>query len=271
MEFTLSNGRNAFGLTIENLSTPISPESSNRLTYNGKEFDKELNWYHYGARFYDPQVGRWWNVDAADEFYSPYIYVGNMPIRLIDPDGNMSGNPFEIWFRSTFNYFFGRNADRRSVHYVNHEMADDVSKMTLGVTKETWKQRGALGSILFIAAHRSPVLKFLGLSMMLDNAYESTLSLQQRTSQFMSNDATATQLVTETVNTFLSYTPLLQLSGAKGPVQSLSNYFGKELNETTSQLLEEGMSSGVGMLNESLNGVQSLSVEETKAVFGNTD
>jgi RHS repeat-associated protein len=77
----------AFGLTIENLSSPISPESSNRLTYNGKEFDKELNWYHYGARFYDPQVGRWWTVDPADIEYSPYNYVFNNPIRFVDPDG----------------------------------------------------------------------------------------------------------------------------------------------------------------------------------------
>ena len=80
----------AFGLTIEDLSSSISPESSNRITYNGKEFDKDLNWYHYGARFYDPQLGRWWSVDPMSEFYSPYNYVGNDPIHFIDPDGMCS-------------------------------------------------------------------------------------------------------------------------------------------------------------------------------------
>ena len=81
----------AFGLSIEDLSSPISPENSNRITYNGKEFDKELNWYHYGARFYDPQVGRWWVSDVLDQTHSSYVYVANNPITLIDPDGRDIG------------------------------------------------------------------------------------------------------------------------------------------------------------------------------------
>ena len=88
----------AFGLTIEDLSTQLSPESSNRITYNGKEFDKELNWYHYGARFYDPQVGRWWSLDNADQYHSAYLFVNNNTINIIDKDGNF-GDPttFAIW------------------------------------------------------------------------------------------------------------------------------------------------------------------------------
>jgi len=49
--------------------------------------DHNLNWYHYGARYYDPQLGRWLQVDPADEFNSPYVYVGNNPVMYIDPDG----------------------------------------------------------------------------------------------------------------------------------------------------------------------------------------
>jgi RHS repeat-associated protein len=76
----------AFGMRIEGLSTS-SPD--NKFTYNGKELEDDhgLNWYHYGARFYDAQIGRWHAVDPKDELMSPYIYVANNPLILKDPDG----------------------------------------------------------------------------------------------------------------------------------------------------------------------------------------
>jgi RHS repeat-associated protein len=84
----------AFGMRIEGLSTS-SPD--NKFTYNGKELEDDdgLNWYHYGARFYDAQIGRWHVVDPIDEFNSPYTYVGNDPINLYDPDGMGADDPPE--------------------------------------------------------------------------------------------------------------------------------------------------------------------------------
>ena len=61
--------------------------------YSGKELTRfnALNWYNFGARWYDPTIARWNGVDNMAENYlgcSPYIYCGNNPISRIDVDGN---------------------------------------------------------------------------------------------------------------------------------------------------------------------------------------
>jgi RHS repeat-associated protein len=63
---------------------------TNKYLYNGKELQEESETYDYGARMYDPTIGRWTTPDPlADRYYkfSPYVYVGNNPIVAVDPDG----------------------------------------------------------------------------------------------------------------------------------------------------------------------------------------
>lgn len=77
-----------FGLTMRGLGK----QGNNPWKYNGKEFqeDLDLGWYDYGARHYDPALGRFINIDLlADEFnnLSPYNFVYNNPIRFTDPTG----------------------------------------------------------------------------------------------------------------------------------------------------------------------------------------
>lgn len=63
-----------------------------KIKYSGKEFQDELEFdvYDFGARNYDPALGRWFNIDPlAENRYknSPYMYCNNNPIIFVDPDG----------------------------------------------------------------------------------------------------------------------------------------------------------------------------------------
>ena len=62
------------------------------FTFTGKQLDQDggLDWYYFGARFYDAEVGRFLGVDPLAGKYpalNPYHYTMNNPLIYVDPDG----------------------------------------------------------------------------------------------------------------------------------------------------------------------------------------
>lgn len=63
--------------------------------YTGKEFDGTTGLYYYGARYYDPTIGRFITEDPIQDGWNWFVYTANNPLKYVDPDGLYYIYPFE--------------------------------------------------------------------------------------------------------------------------------------------------------------------------------
>ena len=125
--------------------------------YNGKELDRKggLDWYDYGARMYDPVLGRWHVADPMSEknySITPYGYCLNNPVKHIDPDGKQvipvpSPLPLPFYYPLTNTQSYRLPSDQQIMRHTSGKFAE------LGqIINHTPKMSYAFGTLLFYQA-----------------------------------------------------------------------------------------------------------------------
>src|SRR5438477_12502553 len=87
---------------MQAISSQAGTIFANKIKFSGKELQNKefadgsgMEDYDFGARFFDPQVGRFFNVDPLTDNmrrWSPYSYSFDNPIRYGDADGMQPGD-----------------------------------------------------------------------------------------------------------------------------------------------------------------------------------
>ena len=106
-------GLNSIGLEY----TDAGPDTNHYALMTGKELvlRNHLEYYDFGARMYDPRIGRWISPDPLAghrDWITQYNFVQNTPINRIDPNGELDGDYYN--YDGTYLGSDGINDDKTS-------------------------------------------------------------------------------------------------------------------------------------------------------------
>ncbi|MBU1218214.1 hypothetical protein KKF97_00250, partial [Myxococcota bacterium] len=124
--------------------------------FTGKELEVNLGIMYFGARWYNPQLGRWLSPDPlylvstaknAEKDQNIYHYAGNNPWKFVDPDGLQSAGPEsrknQQTVTSKINHVNGYEGSERFAKQVSGALGDivkGVKDLADEISKSFWEQ-----------------------------------------------------------------------------------------------------------------------------------
>ncbi|MEZ4878027.1 MAG: RHS repeat-associated core domain-containing protein [Flavobacterium sp.] len=177
---------------------PSGEQVEYKYKYNGKEWQDELglNFYDYGARNYDPAIGRYFTVDAFSEKFedrTPYHYVSNDPINLVDVEGHFElpvkdQNKYKVltnYLKNNIKEILGNQSIMNSLmkygSFTEQQIKDKIVKFGKGSIKLNivGRDRLSMGNGYYSGGRDNEVYIYEELAQQLENAtgYERELAL----------------------------------------------------------------------------------------------
>jgi RHS repeat-associated protein len=160
-----------YGLTMAALSDKAILPSyiQNKYRFNGKELQNQefsdgtgLEAYDFGARTYDPQIGRWFQIDPKAEYmrrWSPYAYGFDNPARFtdvtgMDPhDSTANGEPVRVYDAEQAVVVTPKNNNQGGFWSTVGDIVDfipfagSIKQIGTGIVHGSWKE-AALGVVM---------------------------------------------------------------------------------------------------------------------------
>ncbi len=117
----------------------------NPYMFTARRYDLETGLYYYRARYYNPYIGRFLQLDPAYQGMNWYAYCGNNPIICTDPSGltYVSGGSRVTWkieanYLAIFGWNIGEYTMKCEIDEINHVFIDEPKLIINQKSRPGW-------------------------------------------------------------------------------------------------------------------------------------